>query len=211
MSDLFKYPRTPHLPWSPGGAGDDTYLIDTDHFIGKEVVVTEKMDGENTSMYRDTIHARSVDGRHHPSRDWVKALHGRIAAEIPDGWRLCGENLYARHSIPYTDLPSYFYLFSVWNGKNEALSWDETTEWAALLQLDLVPVLFRGEFDTEVIRNLEIDTERQEGYVVRTADRFDFESFPQSIAKWVRKGHVQTDQHWMFSEIIPNELSHDAD
>lgn len=209
VSELVKYPRTSHLPWSPGGASDDTYLIDISHFEGREVVVTEKMDGENTSMYRDTIHARSVDGRHHPSRDWVKALHGRIAAEIPEGWRLCGENLFARHSVPYFDLKSYFYLFSIWNENNEALSWDETMEWANLLNLDTAPVLYRGEFDAELIKNLEIDTCRQEGYVVRIVDRFDFTAFSESVSKWVRKGHVQTDKHWMFAEIIPNELAAD--
>jgi len=46
--------------------------------IGREVVVTEKMDGENTTMYCDNIHARSIDGRHHPSRDWVKMTVGEI-------------------------------------------------------------------------------------------------------------------------------------
>ena len=81
-NDCTKYPRSPHLPWSEGGTSDDAYLFDTDHFAGKEVVITEKMDGENTSMYRDGIHARSIDGRHHPSRDWVKALHGTICLEI---------------------------------------------------------------------------------------------------------------------------------
>jgi len=206
MNELFKYPSTPHLPWSPGVGKDDAYLIDIDHFKGREVVVTEKMDGENTSMYQQVIHARSVDGRHHPSRDWVKALHGRIAGEIPAGWRLCGENLYARHSIPYFDLSSYFYLFSIWTHENEALSWDETVEWANLLGFETVPVLFRGQFDRKIIETIKIDTERQEGYVVRVADRFRFSDFSHSLAKWVRQGHVQTDKHWMFAEIIPNQL-----
>ena len=209
LKELTKYPSTPHLPWSPGRSDDDAYLIDVGHLLGKQVVVTEKMDGENTTMYRDTIHARSLDSRHHPSRDWVKALHGTICSEIPENWRCCGENLYARHSIPYFDLSSYFYMFSIWNEDNEALSWDETIEWADLLGVDLVPVLFRGEFEESVLRNLEIDTLRQEGYVIRIEDRFPFEDFSHSLAKWVREGHVQTDQHWMFAEIVPNELATD--
>jgi len=49
----YKYPRTAHLPWSPG-ADDDDIIIDTvDSFVGKEVVVTEKMDGE--CLDQDTI------------------------------------------------------------------------------------------------------------------------------------------------------------
>ncbi|MDF1810995.1 MAG: RNA ligase family protein [Verrucomicrobiales bacterium] len=207
MTPLFKYPGTPHLPWSPGTTSEDRKLSDTDHFSGREIVVTEKMDGENTTMYRDVIHARSLDSRHHPSRDRVKALHASIAREIPEGWRLCGENLYARHSIPYFDLKSFFQLFSIWTDENQALSWDETLEWADLLGLTVVPVLYRGDFDAEMLKSMQIDTVRMEGYVVRTAETFAYQDFSVSVAKWVREGHVQTDQHWMFAEIIPNELA----
>lgn len=208
MSEEYvKYPRTPHLPWSPGGTSDDAYLFDTSHFEGLNVVVTEKMDGENTSMYRSRIHARSRDSQHHPSRDWVKALHGTICNEIPEGWRFCGENVYARHSVGYEELPSYFFLFSIWNEENEALSWDETQEWAELLGLETPPVLFDGEWDQKAVEEIEIDLEKQEGYVVRIAERFPFDDFRTSIAKWVRKGHVQTDQHWMHAEIAPNKLA----
>jgi len=32
------------------------------------------------------------------------------------------------------------------------------------------------------------------------------DEFKKSVVKWVRKGHVQTDEHWMNSAIIPNGL-----
>ncbi len=124
----YKYRSTPVLPWSPGGS--DGYIADVSCFAGHEVVVTEKMDGENTTMYRDHIHARSIDSKHHPSRNWVKRLHGTFAHLIPEGWRLCGENMYALHSIAYEQLDSYFYLFSVWDEHNRCLDWDEMLEWA---------------------------------------------------------------------------------
>ena len=152
VTDRVKYPRTPHLPWSPGGTSDDSYLVDTKHFEGKEVIVTEKMDGENTTLYNDGMHARSIDSRHHPSRDWVKAFHSVFAREIPVGWRVCGENVYAKHSIEYDALPSYFLLFSVWNEKNESLSWDQTVEWASLLGVETVPELWRGIWDSTALR-----------------------------------------------------------
>ncbi len=203
---LTKYPRTPHLPWSPGGTSDDAYLVDVSHFEGKEIVVTEKMDGENTSMYRDLIHARSPDGRHHPSRDWVKALHATIANEIPKNWKICGENVYAKHSIPYTNLESYFYIFSIWNEVNEALSWDETVEWARLLEIPTVSVIYEGLWDASLISSISIDETIQEGYVVRLKSQFPRSAFANSIAKWVRPNHVQTDQHWMHAQIVPNGL-----
>lgn len=205
----FKYPRSPHLPWSESNTSDDVFLFGTEHFDGKEIVITEKMDGENTTMYRDGIHARSVDGRHHPSRDWVKALHGNICREIPEGWRLCGENLYARHSIAYEELDSYFYLFSIWNEKNESLAWVEVLEWAEILGLKTVPQLYSGDWNEKKAREItaNLDTTTQEGCVIRLAGQFHYNEFGKSLAKWVRKAHVQTDKHWMFSEIIPNQLS----
>lgn len=202
----YKYPRTPHLPWSPGATSDDVYLADTAIFGGREVVVTLKMDGENTTMYRDHIHARSLDSGHHPSRAWVKGLHGAIAHSIPEGWRLCGENLFAEHSIRYEALPSYFMLFSIWDEQNRCLSWAETEEWAALLELVTVPLLYRGLWDEAAIRGIVLDPTIQEGYVVRTAAAFPYAEFGRHVAKWVRPAHVQTDQHWMNRPVVPNGL-----
>lgn len=201
-----KYPRTPHLPWSPGADADDVVLKAQDVFRGHEIVVTEKLDGENTTMYPDHIHARSIDSRHHASRNWVKALHGDVAHQIPPKWRLCGENVYARHSVAYDDLESYFYLFSVWNEDNVCLSWDETLEWASLLGLVTPHEFYRGEWDLDIVTSIEVDTAAVEGYVVRNAGRYHFDEFQDNIAKWVRKGHVQTDEHWMHAEIVPNGL-----
>ncbi len=47
------YPRTPHLPWSPGVAADDVRVADLSGLARREVVVTEKLDGENTTLYSD--------------------------------------------------------------------------------------------------------------------------------------------------------------
>lgn len=56
-----KHPRTYHLPWSEEVHGDDKVLKSTAHFDGEEVVVTEKRDGENTSLYHNGyIHARKT-------------------------------------------------------------------------------------------------------------------------------------------------------
>jgi hypothetical protein len=208
MAHYYKYPRTPHLPWSPGTSDDDILLFNSFMFENMNVIVTEKLDGENTTMYADHIHARSLDSRQHPSRTWVKALHGSIAHHIPTGWRFCGENMYARHSIGYENLKSYFYLFSIWNEQNTCLSWNETTEWASLLGLELPPVLYQGIWDESKIRHIKLDLDKQEGYVVRTSEGFSYENFQKHVAKWVRKDHIQTDQHWMHTEIIPNQLKY---
>ncbi len=207
MSQYKKYPRTPHLPWSLSVSSDDVRVINTDHFRDQTIVVTEKMDGENTTLYADHLHARSLDSRHHASRDWLKQWHATIAHDIPKGWRICGENLYAQHSVAYSALKSYFYGFSLWDNSNTCMSWDETLEWFDLLNIHTPPVLYRGIWDEAVLRALHIDTQTMEGYVVRRAERFSYQHFNQNVAKWVRKNHVQTDTHWMFANIVPNGLA----
>lgn len=204
-----KYPRTHHLPWSPGITDDDRILGSTEVFQGERVIVTEKMDGENTSFYKNYIHARSLDSNNHISRNWVKQLWSTIGYEIPEGWRVCGENLYAKHSISYSGLPSYFMGFSIWNEKNTCLSWDETQEWFTLLGITSVPVLYDGVYDELKIKALwnEKEWEGREGYVIRIANAYPFVDFKAKVGKFVRKGHVQTVKHWMHGQKLEkNEL-----
>ena len=205
MSPRRKYPRTPHLPWSPGASPDDLWS-DLSALLDEPLIITEKMDGENTTLYRDGLHARSVDSRHHPSRSWVKSLHQQIADLIPKDWRICGENLYARHSIAYEALPSYFMVFSIWDEQDRCLSWDDTLEWCELLGLTSVPTLCRGQLDEASLRALHarLDLTRQEGFVARVQRAFARDDFERCVAKWVRPGHVQTDEHWMHKPVIPN-------
>lgn len=208
MSQKYKYPRTFHCPWSLGKTDDDKTLSNMDHFKDKEVVVTIKMDGENLTGYNGGFtHARSVDSKNHESRNWVKKLFANIGFNIPEGWRICGENLFATHSIKYEYLNTFFYVFSIWNENNEALSWDDTVEWTSMIfehdnpQEMMVPVIYRGVYDEDAIKesfenysNESID--EVEGYVIRLASSFKYEDFKTSVAKFVRANHVQTDQHW---------------
>lgn len=200
-----KYPRTYHAPWSPGVTSDDR--IANFSLDGMSVVITEKLDGENTTMTRDHIYARSLDSNNHPSRNWVKNFWGMIRFDIPEGWRICGENLYAKHSIAYDSLPSYFIGFSIWNNNNICLSWNETLEYFALLGIHYPKVLYQGLWQDK-LQNIdkELDLNIAEGYVIRNIESFEFKNFRKNVMKWVRPNHVQTHGHWMRSEIIKNGL-----
>jgi len=205
---FIKYPRTFHLPSSPGATSDDKMHKVIPFTIGDEVVITEKMDGENQTMYNNHVHARSVDSRHHPSRDWMKKFHASIAYMIPEGFRICGEYLYAKHSIAYDDLKSYFYGFSVWEGET-CLDCDSTCEYFELLGIESVPVLYRGPYYDGLINNIvsQLDFRTTEGFVVRPACSFNLGDFSKVVGKYVRANHVQSEEHWMHSAIVPNKLS----
>lgn len=203
----FKYPRTPHVHFSPGGTNDDGVLENLDHFIGKEIVVTEKMDGENATLYPDGYHARSIDSPHHESRTWIKNYQASIGAFIMSDMRICGENMFARHSIEYNDLESYFYGFSVWH-LHTCMGWEFTLDVFKDLKIVHPKVLYHGEYNLQVLVNLAVtmDITKSEGFVVRNAGDFDILDFQKNVCKWVRPGHVQTDEHWMHRKVIPNKL-----
>jgi hypothetical protein len=206
-----KYPRTYHFPFSPGISKDDRVMDMTRTMLvpGSEIIVTEKRDGENTTFYRDYIHARSVDYKPHPSRDYVKSIWANVSFEIPEGWRVCGENLFAKHSVGYDNLAGFFEMFGVWNEKNMCLSWRETVEWAELLGLPLVPVIYHGRFDVKEVEMLAkaIVNNGGEGIVVRSAGQFHYSQFRYSVGKYVRENHVQTHGHWMRMRLEPNKLA----
>jgi hypothetical protein len=202
-----KHPRTFHFPWSEGITSDDKMLSSLSPFIGKRVIGTIKMDGENTTMYNDYFHARSLDSVHHPSRDWVKSFWAQIRSDIPDEFRVCGENVFAQHSIKYTDLETYFYGFSVWD-KMVCLDWDSVMEWFALLGITPVQVIYDDIFDEKKIRKLwdESQHDTMEGYVVRVADAITYDQYQTQVGKFVRPKHVTTANHWMSQQVVPNLL-----
>lgn len=203
----YKYPRTYHLPFSEGCTSDDKKLLTDAHFDKVEVVVTEKMDGENITIYRDGFHARSLDSKHKEYHSWLIREMQKFAYNIPEGYRICGEYLFAQHSIPYDSLPSYFLVFSVWDG-DTCLSWDDTEIICEELGLQTVPVLWRTQYNTTEIKALaeKVTARGGEGIVVRYAGEFKYDEFDKNLAKYVRKNHVQTDKHWSFSEIVKNGL-----
>lgn len=211
MPKEIKYPRTWHLPWSPGAHDDDKALKDCSQFEGKRVIITKKKDGENTSGYSDGhVHARSIDSKGGEDRAWVKKfLVENVCFNLPEGWRICGENLWAEHSIHYDNLKSYFYGFSLWNERNVCLSWDETMEYFELLGVTPVEVIYDGIWDEALVKKMaaSLDTTKEEGLVVRVSDSFKYSEFKSSIAKWVREGHVQTAKHWRAGRAFtPNGL-----
>jgi len=210
-----KYPRTYHVMGSPGTTSDDRIAKSIRMICKGLMIMTEKLDGSNTSLNRHGVFGRS---RVAPSNNgwdtWMKPLWEMIKNDLND-LEICGENMYGVHSIEYSGLDSHFYVFGIRDTKhNMWLSWEEVEFYSAMLDLPTVPVLFKSEngFDvdekwiTDKILDLVstpsmLSDDRyfvspKEGVVSRIAQEFPNDMFYNSIYKWVRKGHVQTDQHW---------------
>lgn len=207
-----KYPRTYHLPWSPGATSDDKKLspdwFSADGWAGKEIVITEKLDGENTAFQNGDVFSRShsVPTRSPWSRNlWDKdGLLWMIKDKISPDEIVYGENLYGEHSIHYDRLPAYFFAFAC-RRENQWWSWDDVVLMADILHVPTVPVLWRGKLESESQLKEMISKfmsepstfgDTKEGVVIRKTGSFDNSDFSRNVAKWVRENHVQTDEHW---------------
>lgn len=203
---MSKYNRTYHLPWSPGSTNDDRISDNVESLLGTEIVITEKLDGENCGMTDEGVYARSHAA--FTTSAWsreVRQLHKlSVEDELGDGFFLFGENMEGIHSIEYTNLESYFYIFGI-RDNDIWIPWEKVEEYSYLLDIPTVPVLFKGIVNSakelqKIVEDLvskpsELGGQR-EGIVVRTAGMFHNDNFADNVMKWVRKGHVQTDVHW---------------
>ena len=203
-----KYGRTFHLPISQGATSNDKIMSSLKGLMVDDLIITEKMDGENTTIHNTGTHARSPDSRYHPSRDWIKAFAVGISPQLEDGERIIGENLFAKHSVAYDALPSYFLGFS-WIIGDYIQSWDDTV--LRFEQLGITPVmeLYRGPYTDQLFEDVaeRLNLSKQEGFVARDASSFSETEMPNRMGKFVRANHVQSETHWMKAEMVPNRLA----
>jgi hypothetical protein len=203
---MSKYNRTYHLPFSPGATSDDKISRNIDSLLGVDIVITEKLDGENTGMTDNGVYARSHAA--FTTSPWsreVRQLYDmKVRGNLGEEVFLFGENLEGIHSIEYTNLKSYFYIFGV-RDNNIWIPWKSVEEYSYLLDIPTVPVLFRGKVESEkelkaLVEKLVSEPSKlggeREGIVIRNSGMFHNDDFKDNVMKWVRKDHVTTDEHW---------------
>lgn len=190
FTHLVRFPRTSHVPWSPGATSDDRILADMSSFRGRRIVASVKRDGQNNTVYpTGELHARSPDAPAHADQAMARAEASRWQYDIPADWRVVCESLWRTHSIEYDDLPSFLMGIHVWNDRNVCLGWDETLEWFELLGVHPVETIYDGVFDEDILRSISFDRDRMEGWVVRVADPIPYGEYGRLVGKYVREGH----------------------
>jgi hypothetical protein len=200
-----KFPRTYHFDFSPGTDDDDKILFDLSELLGDEIVLTEKLDGENTCLKEEGAFSRShASPSISPWATEVRFLWDFYKSSLAP-LSFYGENMQGVHSIEYSDLESPFYLFAIYDEIMEVwLSWDEVKEFSEILGIPHAPELSRGSFDKNSLKE-EIERIMSggsrlggeiEGVVARKIDRIHPKSFYKNVVKYRREGHVKTDEHW---------------
>lgn len=212
--DIAKYPRTYHLSCSPEVHSDDKVLpIEIEEtFLNEELYISEKIDGGNAPLHAGKVYARAISNEtFHPSFTKLKNLYKGIYYEKMNEFDfheniLYGENVQAEHSIKYTKLNSPYYLFNILSLKtNIWKSVEEVEEISKQLNLPMVPFIAKRKFKTikelskflaEELKKPSAFGEDREGFVIRKVNQFKTEDFYKNVCKYVRKGHVQTEDHW---------------
>lgn len=141
MNESKKYGRSLHAQISLGTTSDDRFMPDgyVSSFAHMDkLILTEKLDGQNNCFNKYGVFARSHTApTKHP---WDKPLIERwqlIKNDLKE-LEIFGENMYGVHSIGYSKLQSYFYVFAVREG-DRWLSWEEVKFYAELLDFPTVP------------------------------------------------------------------------
>jgi len=216
MSISQKYGRTLHFPFSPGTTSDDRINYNYWQDISRinTVIHTEKLDGENNCLSRYGVFARSHVAP--TTSPWTANLREKwqhIRRDLGE-YELFLENVYAIHSIRYCQLPSHYFVFAVREGQRW-LSWEETTFLAAFFDFPIVPVIrtingipSRETFESDFLAlvkqpgmyhtqdNVSGQQCSMEGIVTRNINEYGVAEFQQNVFKYVRAGHVKTDEHW---------------
>lgn len=208
-----KYPNTKYLSYSPSKDRKDKILnpIYENNFIKRRIIITEKVDGENSCFKTNLkeLYARShSEPNKHETANYIKnifmtKLYSNL---LNENYWYYGENMFGIHSIKYTNMGSYFYIFSIYDYKRKIwLSWDKVKEESKRIAIPTVPILFDGIinntkelkiFMEKIVKKHSILGGECEGGVVRVAEEINTEDFETKIAKYVREGHVQTSKHW---------------
>lgn len=216
MSTSIKYGRTYHYPFSPGTTSDDRFNNDywKDIQQMKSIIHTEKLDGENNCLSKYGVFARSHAAP--TTSPWTSAIRNRwnsIKNDLGD-LEIFGENLYAIHSIEYKKIEQHYFVFGI-RCLDKWLSWEEVKFYAALFDFPTVPEIkilhqpiIETDFKQDILQivstpslfdSYDIHTNQvctMEGIVTKNFDEFSVNDFHSNVFKYVRKGHVKTNEHW---------------
>jgi hypothetical protein len=162
MIAIRKYPRTRHLQGSRLQPGDeDLAQVPFGEIRGRWIVVEEKLDGANAGLRFDERGQLYLQSRGHfltggvrekhfdLFKQWAGAHSWCLHERLGDRYALCGEWLYAKHTVFYDALPHYLLEFDVLDLQSgEFLSTPRRRELLVGTPLASVPVLYEGPATT---------------------------------------------------------------
>ncbi len=214
MTELFRFPHTPHLVWlGEGSPRDDKVLSlkEVTALLAGEVVVEEKLDGANLGLSlapdgslraqnRGQYLAEPHAGQFARLPAWLGQHIEDLRSVLKPNLILFGEWCAARHSLDYAALPDWFLLFDVYDRTADRF-WSSSRRNALASGVGLltVPQLLHGKATVQTLKKLVTDTASRyragalEGVVIRRESA----NWCEARAKLVRPDFTQAiDTHW---------------
>lgn len=183
------YPRTPHL-WPPAGSTGRFVVPDEEvrGWLSEPVVVEEKLDGANVSLWLDPanrrievasrggVGAQDRAGQLGRLKAWVAERPEALSFLLGDGWVLYGEWLWLQHGIRYDRLPDWLIALDLWHEDRGFAPLDQRDSRCRTAELAVPPRLFDGILSEEVrlkklLGTSSLSSDRPaEGLILRRAD-----------------------------------------
>ena len=182
-----------------GDVGDDR-VVDSETsrlLLSESVVVEEKLDGANVSIWLDPNgwpQVASRSGKTHGDRGgqlgranaWVAENAAALQLLLADDEVLYGEWLARTHSVGYDALPDWLVVLDLWDREHGFASIAERNRRAHEVGLATPPVVFQGRLGTlaaltELHSQSRLGSEPAEGLVVR----FERNGRLVTRAKWL--------------------------
>ena len=160
MSELKKYPRTPHIEGSRLQPGDeDLSQIPFGSIEGRYLVVEEKIDGANSAVSFSDDGELLLQSRGHYltggyrerhfalMKQWATVQKERLFSVLGTRYIMYGEWMYAKHTVFYDMLPHYFMEFDIFD-KEKGIFLDTPSRRKLTERMPVcsVPVLSEGYF-----------------------------------------------------------------
>lgn len=161
--DIHKYPRTHHIEGSRLQPGDeDLSQIPFKAISGRHLVVEEKCDGANSaiSFGRDGELLLQSRGHYLTSgyrerhynlmKQWAMVHKDAFYEVLGKRYIMYGEWMYAKHTVYYDSLPSYFLEFDILDRETDIfLDTKSRQKLTAGIPVHSVPVLGEGIYKTK--------------------------------------------------------------
>ena len=223
MSAFYRFPSTPHLAWLGAGKPRDGKALtsaEMRELLSSVLFVEEKVDGANLGLSVDEqgqlrgqnrgsyLDLDSPTGQWKPLKRWLSTRRHKLVDALSPNLIIFGEWCYAVHSVHYTHLPDWFLAFDVYDRSSGAFwSVQRRDEFAARLELVVVPALGRGHFDLTELKKLLGPSALTDGPAEGIYVRRERNGRLLQRAKLVRPEFVQAiDEHWSKRPLKTNEL-----
>lgn len=202
------FPRIPHLPGSAAGE-DDTFVGWSEPWLRRPLVVEEKLDGANVSLWlsgpdrievgpRSGARRRDRAGQLGRLRAWAEEHREALTTLLRPGEVLFAEWMWLQHTLYYDALPDWLVAIDLWSEATDYVDHATRDRRVAEVGMTPVPVLQRnvrlGPDDPgRLCSTSHFGTTRMEGLVVRYEEDWKL----SARAKWVRPDFVpKPDTAW---------------